>query len=383
MSHLAKRWQLVLCVLALGATSLRAQDAAAIKWRTDYNAARKEAEAKNLPVLIDFWRDNCPPCVKMEKITFPDQRILGMLNGKFIPLKVNGPENPQLASSLGISLYPTIVLAGPDGRIAQTLIGYQDAEILNEHLTRLVASLAPTDAHQKDFQNALKFDAAGDYVRAIASLKTILEDNRGRPIEKNARELMQKIEARAEQRLATAKEQLDGGKHVEALESLTDVLKAFPGVPAANLASEMIAKLVQANNDLKVAQRTKRARELLAQAQDFYRTKDYIPCLDRCELLLAGYGDLPEAQQGFALAAEIKNNPEWLQAAADVMTDRLGGLYLALADSYLKRNEVSKAQIYLQRVVQAFPGSRMAESAQIRMSQLQATPPRGKDVAGP
>ena len=75
------------------------------------------------------------------------------------------------------------------------------------------------------------------------------------------------------------------------------------------------------------------------------------------------------------MAAEIKNNPEWLQGAADVMTDRLAGIYLALADSYLKRGEVQKAEIYLKRVIQMFPGSRLAESAQIRLTQLQASMP--------
>jgi hypothetical protein len=90
---------------------------------------------------------------------------------------------------------------------------------------------------------------------------------------------------------------------------------------------------------------------------------------------LANYGDLPEGRQAFALAAELKNNPQWLQAAADVMSDRLGGLYLALADSYLKRGEVQKAEFYLKRVVQAFPGSRLAESAQVRLTQLQSSSP--------
>jgi len=126
-------------------------------------------------------------------------------------------------------------------------------------------------------------------------------------------------------------------------------------------------------------------RELLAQAQDFYKSKDYIPCLDRCEIILANYGDLPEGQQAFALASEIKNNPEWLQAAADVMTDRLGGMYLALADSYLKRGDTQKSQFYLQRVIQAFPGSRMAESAQLRLTQMRPPMPanKGLDSARP
>jgi thioredoxin-like negative regulator of GroEL len=377
MTSLPIRWNSLLCVglLALHTSALRAQETPTIKWRTDYNSARKEAEAKKLPVLIEFVRPNCPPCAKMEQYTFTDARILNTLNEKFIPLKINGVEDVQLASRLNISLFPTLVLAGPDGRIKDTLIGYQEADALHDTLQRMLASITPNDAVQKDFQNALKWEASGDYARAILAAKNILEDNKGNAIEKNARELLQKIDKRANDRLAQAKSQIDNGQKVEALESLTEILRQYPGLAASNQASDLIAKLGQANGDLKSGLRTKRVRELLAQAQDFYKSKDYIPCLDRCEVILAGYADLPESQQAFALAAEIKNNPEWLQAAADVMTDRLGGVYLALSDSYLKRGETRLAQVYLQRVIQAFPGSRMAESAQIRLTQLQGTTP--------
>lgn len=371
---------LILCCLFVAVQSADAQDT--IKWRTDYHAARKEADAKNLPILIDFVRPNCFPCEKMEQYTFKDPRILKSLTQQFIPLKINGLEDTQLAASLQVNLYPTLVLAGPDGKIAQTLIGFQEADALNDHLQRLLATLRPSDSMDKDFQNAKKWEADGDFVRAITTLKNILEDGKDRPIQKDARELMKKIEQRADKQLSLAKEQKDQGKFAESLETLTDLLRLYPGLAATSEASAMITQLAKSNSELRVAQRTKRVRELLTQAQDFYKSKDYIPCLDRCELIIANYGDLPEGQQAFSLAAEIKNNPEWLQAAADVMTDRLGGVYLALADAYLKRGEVSKAQHYLQRVVQAFPGSRLAESAQIRLSQMQGVPP-DKNVARP
>jgi outer membrane protein assembly factor BamD (BamD/ComL family) len=246
---------------------------------------------------------------------------------------------------------------------------------MHEHMQRLLASLAPTDTMKKDYDNALKWDASGEYPRALAALRTILDDEKAGPLQKSARELLQKIEKRSEIQLGRAKELQDTGKTAEALESLTDMTRQFPGLLASKQATELIGKLVQNNAQLKVEQRNKRVTELLTQARDFYKSKDYIPCLDRCELILSNYGDLPEGQHAFALAAEIKNNPEWLQNAADVMTDRLGGLYLALADSYLKRGEVQRAEFYLKRVVQAFPGSRLAESAQIRLTQLQASMP--------
>jgi thioredoxin-like negative regulator of GroEL len=386
MFYLANRWKLILAwsLLAVAVPALPAQEAG-IKWRTDYHAARKEAETKKLPLLIDFWRTGCPPCEKMEQHTFRDPRIVNALNEQFIPLKINGLDDTQLATHLQINLFPTIVLATPEGRIARDpLVGFQEADVLHEQLQRLVTSLAPSDTLKREYENAVKWEAAGEYTRAINALRNILDSERGRDQHKNSRELLQKIEKRAEIQLARAKELQDKGQAAEALETLTEMLRQYPGLQVTKIASGMIGKLVQGNAQLKLEQRSRRALELLTQARDFYKSKDYIPCLDRCEIILGNYGDLPEGQQAFALVAEIKNNPEWLQNAADVMTDRLGGLYLALADSYLKRGEVRRAEFYLKRVVQAFPGSRLAESAQIRLNQLQATAAR-TDVqsAGP
>jgi thioredoxin-related protein len=381
MSNPLARWRLVLAcgLFAAAASATHAQDAPSVKWRTDYKSARKESEAKNVPMLIYFTRPACVYCDKMEANTYRDPRIISICNEKLVVLKINGQEQPEWALQLKVSAYPTLILARPDGEY-ETMVGYQDADLLHEKIHRVLATIAPSENMQRDYDNALKWEAAGKFDRAIAALKDLAEDGQARPIQKSARELLAKLEKRAEENVAKAKELQDKGKNAEALETLTDTMRQFPGLKASIAASEMIAKLVQANGQLRTDQRTKRAAELMTQAQSFYETKDFIPCLDRCEILLSDYGDLPEGQKAFKLVGEIKNNREWLQNAADVMTDRLGGLYLVLAESYLKSGEVRRAQDYLRRVVTAFPGSRLAESAQLRLNQLQGTTPTAPAV---
>jgi tetratricopeptide (TPR) repeat protein len=224
----------------------------------------------------------------------------------------------------------------------------------------------------------------GQYARAIAALKTIVDDGKGRPIQAGADKLLTELEHMAAQRLAKAKELRAKGQTMEAIEALTDTLRVFPGLDAAKEAGDLLAKLVQ-NPDIRNQQRGRRARELLAQAREFSKNREYIPCLDRCEILIASYGDMEEGQEASLILGEIKNNPEWLQSAADVMSDRLGGVYLALADALLKKAQPQQAEVYLQRVIQAFPGSRQAESAQIRLGQLQGSPGRKMEIqaAGP
>ena len=131
---------------------------------------------------------------------------------------------------------------------------------------------------------------------------------------------------------------------------------------------------VAQNPDIRNHQRLRRAQELLTQARDYYKTKEFFLSLDRCEILMSAYGDLYEGQEANQLAAEIKSNPDLLQSACDNLSDRLSNLYLTLADSLLKKGQRAQAINHLQRVISAFPGTRQAESAQIRLGQLQGIP---------
>ena len=148
----------------------------------------------------------------------------------------------------------------------------------------------------------------------------------------------------------------------------------------------MVTRLARRARKSATNKRGKRARELLVQAKDFYKNREFIPCLDRCEVLAASYGDMQEGQEALLIVNEIKGNPEWLQIPPPTtMSDRLGAIWLGLADSHLKKSQPQQAEMYLQRVIQAFPGSRQAEAAQVRLGQLQGSPGRRMEIqaAGP
>ena len=116
-----------------------------------------------------------------------------------------------------------------------------------------------------------------------------------------------------------------------------------------------------------------RAQELLAQAQDFYKTKDHIPCLDRCEMLMAAMAICLRDRPLIRPAASIKNDPKWMQRACDEMSDRLGNMWIALADTMLREGQPDRARYYFDRIIHAFPGTGLAERAEIRLNQLTGT----------
>jgi thioredoxin-related protein len=125
------RRRVALLVLSLAAAFgfgnlIHAQAPVEVNWRHDYNAARKEAETKGLPIFLDFYTDHCVYCDKMDNTTYRDPKVLGLLNSRFIPLKIDGDRDKKLAEILGISQYPTMLLAGADGKIVDTMIGYME-----------------------------------------------------------------------------------------------------------------------------------------------------------------------------------------------------------------------------------------------------------------
>jgi tetratricopeptide (TPR) repeat protein len=366
---------LTVAVLAALASVAGAQE---IRWRYDYNAARKEAVDKGLPLILDFGTQNCFWCRKLDESTFSDPTVAAVMNKQYIPLKIDADREPSLVQALRITAYPTVVLAGPDGKILGSVEGFQEAPRFHENLLRALAAVSNPEWMLRDYQAATKAIGAADYARAVALLKSIVEDARGRPVQRKAGQLLKDLEQQAASRLARARQLSDRGQTAEAMDTLTDTVRVFAGTQAATEAGEMLTSLAN-NSELRAQQRARRARELLAQARQDYRTQQFLCCLDRCEILGAGYGDLPEGAEAMQLADEIKSNPDWMQRACDSLTDRLSGLYLSLAETWIRKGQPQQAQTCLERVIQAFPGSRQAEAAQIRLGQLLGQPTQQAD----
>src|SRR5437879_12636518 len=125
---------LLLCsVLSTPYSLLCSAAAQEVQWRTDYNEARKEALAKNRPLLLDFGTERCFWCKRLDATTFQDARLVEVMNERFIPIKVDGERDARLTEALRVQSYPTLVLAAPDGRLLGMLEGYMDAGRFSDH----------------------------------------------------------------------------------------------------------------------------------------------------------------------------------------------------------------------------------------------------------
>jgi thioredoxin-like negative regulator of GroEL len=345
-----------------------------VEWRLDYNTARREASQKGRPILIDFGTESCTWCKRLDVTTFRDPAVAALLNDRFVPLKIDAERDAPLAAALHVRNYPTIVLALADGKIMEFQEGYLEGPQLAEKLRGVLASQAEPEWMLRDYDTAAKAVSAADYARAVGLLKRVLEDGGQRPVQAKARGLLADLEQQAAGQLGRARQMVDHGQTPEASAALAELVRLYPGTQAAREGSQMLTTL-GGPGDAKGPPRAARARELLAQAQEEYRTQQYSACLTHCEALQTGYADLAEGAEAGQLAGEIKNNPEWLKLAADSLSDQLGGVYLAMADGWVKKGQPQQAIACLERLIKTLPGSRQADEAQARLAQIQATVP--------
>src|SRR5205085_4411655 len=120
--------------------------------------------------------------------------------------------------------------------------------------------------------------------------------------------------------------------------------------------------------------RGQQAHEMMQQVQEDFRTQQYLVCLVRCETIRRRFADLPEGRQATELIEKITSNPEWMQQVCDTLPD-LGGIsFLKMAEAKLKQGQPQQAVFFLERLLQAFPNTRHAEIAHMRLSQIQGPP---------
>jgi len=131
----------VLLALALFAPTAPAADP--VVWRTDYAAARKEAAEKKGPLLILVCSADCVYCRKMEAGTFAHADTVKLLGEQFIPVKLDAARDAEFVRGMGITVFPTTVIAGHDGKVYAFLGGYLDGGPFRENANKALALIAP------------------------------------------------------------------------------------------------------------------------------------------------------------------------------------------------------------------------------------------------
>jgi tetratricopeptide (TPR) repeat protein len=116
--------------LAIGlvaAVPAQTDPAPGLRWETTLADGLRRAAAEKKLVFVDFWRDACPHCTRLEKITLVDEDVLRAL-ADTVPVRAKNVENPEAVEKYGIGGFPTLLLLEPDGTTIDAAIGFHGPE---------------------------------------------------------------------------------------------------------------------------------------------------------------------------------------------------------------------------------------------------------------
>ena len=96
-----------------------------IKWLSSEEQGLALARAQNKPVLIDFWSVRCPPCIKLDRETFSDPRVVAEAQ-RFVCIKIDGTRLPpdvarRYREDYGLWGFPHVVFMSSGGLVLSDL----------------------------------------------------------------------------------------------------------------------------------------------------------------------------------------------------------------------------------------------------------------------
>jgi putative thioredoxin len=94
--------------------------------------------SKDVPVVVDFWADWCPPCRMLGPIL---EQLAEQFEGKFLLVKVDTQKMPDLAEAFRVSSIPA-VFAFRDGQVVDQFVGLPPEPRVRAWLEQLVPSPA-------------------------------------------------------------------------------------------------------------------------------------------------------------------------------------------------------------------------------------------------
>lgn len=86
------------------------------------------------PVLVNFWRPGCGPCLTMEPII---EEVAKELDGRVVVGNLNIFENLEIAKTYGIPATPTFIIF-KDGKAIEKAVGLRPKQLLIDKLNSLL-----------------------------------------------------------------------------------------------------------------------------------------------------------------------------------------------------------------------------------------------------
>ncbi len=99
-----------------------------IDWITDFEIAKQVSIKERKPILLQFEREKCSGCRKLDALTYTDENVIKELSEWFVPLKLQILEDHKIRSHFSAVWTPSFYVTDRNQKIYYKTEGYYNSE---------------------------------------------------------------------------------------------------------------------------------------------------------------------------------------------------------------------------------------------------------------
>ncbi len=117
--------------------SYEIQSPSAITWHRDLESGWRESRRTGRPMVIFITAAHCRYCDAMKSATWHDRSVESRVAADFVAVQLCPEENSAELSRVQVNVYPTTIVALPQGKVVDHRKGFQTPALLHGLLSRV------------------------------------------------------------------------------------------------------------------------------------------------------------------------------------------------------------------------------------------------------
>ncbi len=380
-------------------------------WGGTWDAALKEATARNVPLLVGFVQDGeeanerCatglfvdPEFVKITERTVPivvnisdHQKKKQEVNGQVLAVcakfgaipcaahrSLEGKAREALCEDEVKT--PQIVAALPTGVAVARIVDVAAPSLYNDLVLKAQQKLGGRGLTALEFSNARRLVKAArealekeDFPTVLKSVREASDQVKGSPFAKEPEAVMAELEARAKKELDAARSTAESGDVLSALRALTASKERFEGTSTAGEmkkeetrlkatkaggeASRLLAREQKGMPAFLAGQAAEKQKDFVKARREYLKTQQLAP-------------ETPIARQAAERIAELAKDPDVKSLFDRDERDSAATTAFKDAEKLARSGDKEKAKAAFREITEKFPGTKAADDAKKRLAEL-------------